>query len=61
MIRLTAVALALAAIGLAGCDQYAKPNRPLPDSLVLHTLDGATLRPSDLAGKPWVISIWVPG
>jgi hypothetical protein len=48
-------------IGLAGCDYYAKPTRPVPDHFEAQLLDRGTLDGSALAGKPWVISIWVPG
>lgn len=55
----------LAALGMAafaGCDHYAKPNRPLPASFAARRLsDGAELRASDFKGKPWVINLWVPG
>src|ERR1700687_5294925 len=47
--------------GLTGCDYYAKPNRPAPEQLEAQLLDGGTLDRSALSGKPWVISIWVPG
>jgi outer membrane lipopolysaccharide assembly protein LptE/RlpB len=47
--------------GLTGCDYYAKPNRPVPEQFEAQLLDGGTLNRSALYGKPWVISIWVPG
>jgi hypothetical protein len=46
---------------LAGCEYYDKPRQPLPEQLEFRTLDGKTLRRSDLVGKPWVINLWVPG
>jgi hypothetical protein len=49
------------ALLLAGCEYYDKPRRPLPEKLELRTLQGETLRRSDLLGKPWVINLWVPG
>jgi hypothetical protein len=53
---------AAAALALStGCNNYDKPRRPLPEHLEFRTLDGETLRRSDLLGKPWVINLWVPG
>ncbi len=46
---------------LTGCDYYAKPNRPVPEQFEAKFLDGGVLDRSVLSGKPWVISIWVPG
>jgi hypothetical protein len=48
-------------IFLTGCDYYAKPNRPVPERFEAEFLDGGVLDQSVLSGKPWVISIWVPG
>jgi hypothetical protein len=48
-------------IFLTGCDYYAKPNRPVPERFEAEFLDGGVLDRSVLSGKPWVISIWVPG
>jgi hypothetical protein len=46
---------------LAGCEYYDKPRRPLPEQLQFRTLQGETLRRSDLLGQPWVINVWLPG
>ena len=46
---------------LTGCDYYAKPNRPVPEQFEAMFLDGGVLNRFVLSGKPWVISIWVPG
>ncbi len=50
-----------AALSLAACDSYEIPNRPLPTSLEMETLDGELWGVSSLSGKPWVINLWVPG
>jgi hypothetical protein len=49
------------ALLLASCETYTTPHRLLPENLQLKTLDGQTLTREDLAGKPWVINLWVPG
>ena len=54
---LAALALALAA---AACDRVDRPNRPLPD-FQAQGLDGTEWSRERLAGKPWVINLWVPG
>jgi hypothetical protein len=54
-------ALLPALLFAAGCQSYDKPRRPFPDALEFRTLQGKTLRRSDLLGKPWVINLWVPG
>ena len=46
---------------LTGCDYYAKPHRPVPEQFEAVFLDGGVLNRFVLSGKPWVISIWVPG
>ena len=55
------VVIAAAALLLAGCDKYQKPFKPLPETFSATALDGQKVRRADLLGKPWVISIWVPG
>ncbi|HZH02918.1 MAG TPA: TlpA disulfide reductase family protein [Myxococcaceae bacterium] len=44
-----------------GCDHYARPNEPLPESFEAQTLDGQPLHRGSFVGKPWVIALWVPG
>ncbi len=46
---------------VAGCEYYAKPNRPVPDSFEARYLDGTKLDAAALQGVPLVISVWVPG
>ena len=53
--------LLIALFGLAACDQYARPNRPLPSDFEVATLDGRVLVPRDFQGRPWLINLWVPG
>jgi hypothetical protein len=49
-------------LGLApGCDYYARPYRPLPETFMVKTLEGALLNVESLRGKPWVINLWMPG
>ena len=52
--------LAFWLILLAGCARYDRLDRPLP-RFTATTLDGRTVDPSSLAGKPWIINLWVPG
>ncbi|HEY3447156.1 MAG TPA: hypothetical protein VGK67_12365 [Myxococcales bacterium] len=55
-----ALLVAFALLLLAGCDRYDKRDRPLP-KFSATTLDGKPIDPAFLAGKPWVIHLWVPG
>ena len=61
MRALVTLSAVLASLFVAGCDVYDRPRRPLPDSFQVVTLDGQTLTPKELKGRPWVINIWVPG
>lgn len=54
-----AVAVGLA-MGLAACDDFSRPNRPLPE-FAATGLDGERWSRESFAGKPWVINLWVPG
>jgi cytochrome oxidase Cu insertion factor (SCO1/SenC/PrrC family) len=59
----SALALSLGALALAllaGCDRYDRLDRPLP-KFTATTLDGRTIDSDSLAGKPWIINLWVPG
>ncbi len=58
---LAPTALLAAAALLAGCEWADHPGRPVPASAEFRLLDGATVRPVDLRGRPWVIALWVPG
>lgn len=51
----TFCALALA----AGCDTIDRINRPLPQHFSVQTPAGRVERES-LAGRPWVVELWVP-
>ncbi len=55
------VGVLLALMLVAGCEYYAKPNRPVPDSFEARYLDGTKLNAAALQGVPSVISVWVPG
>ena len=59
MRRAAAAMLALAALS-TGCDHYETPNQPFPD-LGLKTLEGESISAASFQGKPWVISVWLPG
>jgi len=58
---MTRAALLLLALAAAGCDPVDRINRPLPAHLSLLALDGRRLERESLAGRPWVVSLWVPG
>jgi thiol-disulfide isomerase/thioredoxin len=47
-------------VGVAGCDVYGTPDRPLPD-IKATMLDGRSMPADMFEGKPWVINVWVPG
>ena len=51
--------LTVAAAFAAGCQSYSRPNAPFPE-LQATGLDGETWNRERLAGKPWVINLWVP-
>ena len=54
----TALLLALAASLVGGC----KPRfAPRPLELTGYYLDGTGLDVGTLRGKPWVITLWMPG
>lgn len=55
---LVATAVCLAA---AACEDFDRPNRPLPEGFQVTTLDGEVLDSHALHGTPWVINLWVPG
>jgi hypothetical protein len=46
---------------LAGCENYARPYRPVPRNFQAQYLDGSALSAADLAGSPTVLNLWVPG
>jgi hypothetical protein len=52
--------LALVSV-LAGCENYARPNRPVPTDFHAEYLDGSPLSAADLTGSPTVLNLWVPG
>jgi hypothetical protein len=53
--------MGLAAIAaLSACERYDEVDLPLPP-IPAHRVDGTPLGPGALAGKPWVVNLWVPG
>lgn len=50
---------AFALVAAAGCQSYDRPNAPFPDIQAVG-LDGTGWDKQALAGKPWVINLWVP-
>lgn len=57
----TLLTTALLFWGLSRYESVQELDAPLPDELTLRTLAGDTLGPEALAGKPWVINLWLPG
>lgn len=55
--------LALPLLLLASaCEVVERPMRPLPDQFFeAKTLDGRSVDRAFLAGRPWVVNLWVPG
>ena len=52
--------LPLCALALAtGCDPIDRVNRPLPQHFSVLAPDGRVER-EGLAGRPWVVELWVP-
>ncbi|HVE84820.1 MAG TPA: hypothetical protein VND93_18315 [Myxococcales bacterium] len=45
----------------AGCDRVDRVNRPLPESFALKALDGRRMERASFVGRPWVMSLWLPG
>ncbi|MGZ3445224.1 MAG: hypothetical protein ACXWK5_06550 [Myxococcaceae bacterium] len=50
----------LALVFGAAC-QRSFPPRPLPDSFSARSLDGASVTPKTMRGKPWLVNLWMPG
>jgi hypothetical protein len=44
----------------AAC-QRSTPPGPLPASFRARTLDGATVTPETMRGRPWLVNLWMPG
>lgn len=60
MRRLLAFTTAL--LLLSACERVDRPMRPLPDQFfTAKTLDGRQVDRAFLAGRPWVVNLWVPG
>ncbi|MFZ5469144.1 MAG: TlpA family protein disulfide reductase [Myxococcota bacterium] len=55
------LSLLFAAVAVLGCDLYEKPNHPVPKDFEARTLGGKTFYAADFKGKPWVVTVWVPG
>lgn len=60
MVRFLLASVAL--LALSACDRVERPMRPLPPQFYdARTLDGRVVDQAFLAGRPWVINLWVPG
>ncbi|HVP62562.1 MAG TPA: hypothetical protein VMT11_18535 [Myxococcaceae bacterium] len=57
MRRLSVLALLL--LG-AACQRSDAP-RPLPGSFSARGLDGASVTPATMRGRPWLVNLWLPG
>ncbi|HZX40403.1 MAG TPA: hypothetical protein VFE93_01115 [Myxococcaceae bacterium] len=44
----------------AACQRSYTP-RPLPDSFSARGLDGASVTPATMRGRPWLVNLWMPG
>jgi len=44
----------------AAC-QRSTPPGPLPASFRARALDGATVTPETMRGRPWLVNLWMPG
>jgi hypothetical protein len=51
--------LSLLVLG-AAC-QRSTPPRPLPASFRARALDGASVTPETMRGRPWLVNLWMPG
>ncbi|HET6983543.1 MAG TPA: hypothetical protein VFI53_15475 [Myxococcaceae bacterium] len=51
--------LLLLVLGVA-CQRSYSP-RPLPESFRARSLDGASVTPETMRGRPWVVNLWMPG
>jgi len=47
-------------LGLAGCQARFVP-RPMPASFAVRKLDGERLDPGAMKGRPWLVTLWLPG
>ncbi len=46
---------------LSACDAVDRPHRPVPELFFgATTLEGTPVTRASLAGKPWVINLWLP-
>jgi len=44
----------------AACQRSFTP-RPLPDSFSARRLDGSSVTPATMRGRPWLVNLWMPG
>ncbi|HTS79507.1 MAG TPA: hypothetical protein VMH40_02815 [Myxococcaceae bacterium] len=51
--------LLLLVLGSA-CQQSYAP-RPLPESFRARMLDGSSVTPATMRGRPWLVNLWMPG
>jgi hypothetical protein len=45
----------------AGCDTLDRVNRPLPEHFSVQAHDRGRMAREAMAGRPWVVELWVPG
>jgi hypothetical protein len=46
---------------LGGACHRSPPPRPLPASFRARALDGASITPETMRGRPWLVNLWMPG
>ncbi|HZW88786.1 MAG TPA: hypothetical protein VFF12_06875 [Myxococcaceae bacterium] len=51
----------LFALILGAACQRSVPPRPLPASFRARALDGASITPETMRGRPWLVNLWMPG
>ena len=60
--RLEGLLVASLVAAVAGCERYDRPNRPVPAEFKARLVGGAeVVNQSTFMGRPWVVTLWVPG
>jgi len=60
MSRMRRLSLLVALLVGVAC-QRSTPPRPLPASFRARALDGASVTPETMRGRPWLVNLWMPG